>query len=89
MMMDYEVKSYNFFRTPNGGADYINNGKVSHLSAEMLNCMLNQYKVMGFKVIFESESFVSVAKATNETEVFGARMDQMARDLRKARTENK
>lgn len=73
-MMNYEVKSYSFFRTPNSGADYVNNGKVSHLSAEMLNCLLNQYKVMGFKVVFDNDCFVSVAKATNEMEVFSARV---------------
>lgn len=88
-MMNYEVKSYNFFRTPDHGADYVNDGKLFHLSAEMLDCMLNQYKVMGFMVIFDNDSFVSVAKVTNEIEVFSARMDEMARDLRKARAENK
>ena len=88
-MMNYEVKSYSFFRTPNGGADYVNDGKLFHLSAEMLNCLLNQYKVMGFKVIFNNDSFVSVAKVTNEIEVFSARMDEMARNLREARAENK
>lgn len=81
-MMNYEVKSYTFFRTTDGGADYVNNGELFHLSAEMLNCMLNQYKTTGFEVIFDNDHFVSVSKVMNEMEVFGAMMDEM----RQART---
>jgi len=68
--MTYEVTSYNFFRTSDGGADFVKDGKLFHLSAEMLNCLLNQYKVMGFRVIFDNDCFVSVSKAENETENF-------------------
>lgn len=65
-MKDYEVKSYNFFRTPDGGADYIKDGELSHFSAKMLNCLLDQYKILGFKVIYDNDCFVSVAKATEK-----------------------
>lgn len=68
--MTYEITSYNFFRTIGGGADFVKDGKLFHLSAEMLNCMINQYRIMGFRVIFDDNCFVSVSKAENEVENF-------------------
>jgi len=70
--MKYEVTSYNFFKVVGGGADFVKNNTVYHLSAEMLNCMINQYKMMGFMVVCDNDTFISVAKATNEIEVFSA-----------------
>jgi len=68
--MTYDVTSYNFFRTSDGGADFTKDGKLFHLSAEMLKCMISQYKIMGFRVIFDNECFISVSKVENETENF-------------------
>jgi len=68
--MTYEVTSYNFFRTSDGGADFVKEGKLFCLSAEMLNCMINQYRIMGFRVIFDNARFISVSKVENEVEIF-------------------
>lgn len=72
--MKYEITVYNFFRTMDGGADYVKDGKLSHVSGEMLNCLLNQYKLMGFRVIFDNECFVSVSRVENEIEIFSKKL---------------
>lgn len=68
--MTYEVTSYTFFRTIGGGADFVKDGKLFHWSAEMLKCMINQYRIMGFRVICDNECFISVSKVNNEAEIF-------------------
>lgn len=72
--MTYEVTSYNFFRTSDGGADWVKDGKLSHLSAGMLECMINQYRIMNFLVISDNERFISVSKVENTTKIFLARL---------------
>lgn len=61
------ITVYNFFKTNyDGGADYIKDGKITHLSAEMFACMIHQYKVMGFSVFYDNPSFTSVSKVEED-----------------------
>jgi len=70
--MKYEVTTYNCFKVVGGGADFVKNGIVYHMSAEMLNCMIHQYKMMGFMVVCDNDTFISIAKVTNEINIFRA-----------------
>jgi len=63
--MKYEIKSYSFFKV-NGGYETISNGQHCVFSAEMFECMKRQYVLMGFKVFWETDLFISFSKAVNE-----------------------
>jgi hypothetical protein len=67
--MKYEITSYSFFRTAKG-AEFVKDGKRYEISKEQLECLLRQYRLMGFRVIFDNDLFVSVSKVENAIEVF-------------------
>lgn len=74
-MSDYKITSYNFFRTPHG-AEFVKNGELYQISKEVLDCMISQYQLMGFQIIFNNECFISVAKVENAVEVFLDRLNK-------------
>lgn len=64
-----KVTTYNFFKVSNT-YQFVNNGKLTTLSNEMFGCLLNQYKIMGYKVTLETEYTVSITKIENEIDNF-------------------
>lgn len=67
--MERKVISYNFFRVGNHW-EYIKDRKMYEISDEIMDCLLNQYKMQGFKVVFDNTAFLSVARIDNEIECF-------------------
>jgi hypothetical protein len=64
-----KVTTYNFFKVSNT-YQFVNDGKLTTFSNEMFSCLLNQYKIMGYKVILETDYTVSITKIENEIENF-------------------
>jgi hypothetical protein len=75
--MKYEVTSYNFFKVGNH-YEYTKDGKLYTFSSEMMNCMVTQYKLMGYMVVFDNDCFLSVAKAENKMEIFMEKLQKKA-----------
>lgn len=71
--MKYEVTSYSFFKV-NGGYETVSNDQHCRFSAEMFECMKRQYLLMGFKVFWENDLFISFSRVENEIEVFSAKL---------------
>ena len=67
--MKYEVTNYNFFKIGNH-YEYVKDGKLCTFTAEMMACMVTQYKMMGYMVVFDNDCFLSVTKTTNDIEIF-------------------
>ena len=68
-MMKYEITTYNFFKVGND-FEFVKDGKRFSFTAEMMTYMLNQYKMMGFRVVFDNDCVISVARVENEIEIF-------------------
>ena len=67
--MERKVTSYNFFKVGNHW-EYIKDCKIYIIEDEMMECLLSQYKMQGFRVIFNNTAFLSVARVDNEMECF-------------------
>ena len=77
--MEYEVKSYSFFKV-NGQYETYCNGTHCVFSAEMFECMKRQYLLNGFEIFWETDLFISFSKVLNEIEVFSYKLNQIGKN---------
>jgi hypothetical protein len=75
--MKYEVTSYTFFKVGNH-YEYVKDEKRYTFSSEMMACMVTQYKLMGYMVVFDNDCFLSVAKVENAIEIFMEKLQKKA-----------
>lgn len=73
--MKAQIISYSFFRTKNG-AKFVKGDVLYEISSEQLECLLAQYRIMGFRVVFNNDCFISVSKVENETDLFLKGLDK-------------
>lgn len=67
--MKAQVKSY-IFRKVGAHWEYIKDNHVTEISAKVMECMANQYRMMGFMKVIDSPELLAFSKVENEIEIF-------------------
>lgn len=67
--MKAQVKSY-IFRKVGAHWVYIKDNHVTEISVEVMKCMANQYRMMGFMKVIDSPEILAFGKVENEIEIF-------------------
>ena len=72
-----EITTYNFFKA-GSRYEYVKDGKQYVFSAEMFECMKRQYLLMGYKIFWETDCFITFTKVRENIENFCARLQKKA-----------
>ena len=67
--MKAQVKSY-IFRKVGAHWEYIKDNHVTEISDAVMECMANQYRMMGFMKVIDSPELLAFGKVENEIEIF-------------------
>lgn len=74
-MIEPKVTSYIFFKVGNH-YEYIKDGMIYTYTEEMIACLKNQYRMMGFMIFADCEGGLIVSRVDNEIEIFSEKLSK-------------
>lgn len=67
--MKYKITVQTFFRNETG-VEFVKNGELYKMNNEQFECWVRQAKLMGFRVMCDNKTYVSLSRTEKEIEIF-------------------